>query len=88
MSQNSIFEIIAHTVLIWIFRSVFFAKNRIFLQIYFYYDMTTCSDDSIILLSSPSLFDLGKKLMTQVKFRRICMQSSEHNSANKINYHQ
>ena len=25
MSQNSIFEIIAHTVLIWIFRSVFFA---------------------------------------------------------------
>ena len=86
MSENSIFEIIAHTVLIWIFRSVFFAQNRIFLQIYFYYDMTTCSDDFI--LSSPSLFDLGKKLMTQVKFRRICTQSSEHNSANKINYHQ
>ena len=50
MSQNSIFEIIAHTVLIWIFRSVFIAKNRIFLQIYFYYDMTTCADHSIIIV--------------------------------------
>ena len=70
MSQNSIFEMIAHIALSWIFRTLcLFAKNRIFLQIYFYNDMTTCSVDSI--LSSPSLFDLGKKLMTQVKFRRI-----------------
>lgn len=31
MSQNSIFEIIAHTVLIWIFRSVFFCQKQNFL---------------------------------------------------------
>ena len=28
------------------------------------------------------LFDLGLNVSTQVKFRRICMESSEHNWAN------
>ena len=32
--------------------------------------------------NNPSKFDLGLNVMTEVKFRMICMESSEHNWAN------
>ena len=35
----------------------------------------------IIITASNLIFDLSLNVETQVKFRRICMESSEHNSA-------
>ena len=33
----------------------------------------------LLLTASNLIFDLGLSVSTQVKFRRICMESSEHN---------
>ena len=35
----------------------------------------------LLLYTNPSKFDLGLNVKTQVKFRRILMESSEHNCA-------
>ena len=36
----------------------------------------------LLLTASNLIFDLGLNVETQVKFRRICTVSSEHNTAN------
>ena len=36
----------------------------------------------LLFTASNLVFDLGLNVETQVKFRRICMESSEHNWAN------
>ena len=35
----------------------------------------------LLLTAGNLIFDLGLSVQTEVKFRRICMESSEHNSA-------
>ena len=36
----------------------------------------------LLFTASNFIFDLGQNVYTQVKFRRICLESSEHNWAN------
>ena len=36
----------------------------------------------LLFTASNLIFDLGLSVSTQVKFRKICMESSEHNWAN------
>ena len=44
-----------------------------------------CSDDSNSSKKNPCKFDLGHNVMIQVKFRRICRESSGQKGANITN---